>query len=84
MFSTNTQIDNNKIKINGLFLLSSLGILGVTYQIINDKKQPEKINWLKLKEMLESSNISKIELINNKQAKIYEDDKIYYMAISNR
>ena len=74
-----------EIKINPGVVVSSLFFTGTGLYLLNNSKvNVNKINWIELKKMLENSEIiSKIELHDNKVARIFKDDSIYLMNIND-
>ena len=84
-FSTsNDKSKDIELKIHPLFIASSLGVIGSGLYIIKSQQNVQKINWLELKKMIkENNNISKIELHDNKIARIYQDNMTYIMTIND-
>ena len=73
-----------EIKIHPLFIASSIGFIGSGILLLNNQQNIKKINWIELKQMLtENESINKIELHDNKIAKIYKDDITYLMTIND-
>ena len=84
-FSTsNDKSKDIELKIHPLFIASSLGVIGSGLYMIKSQQNVQKINWLELKKMImENNNISKIELHDNKVARIYKDNMTYIMTIND-
>jgi ATP-dependent metalloprotease FtsH len=84
-FSTsNDKSKDIELKIHPLFIASSLGVIGSGLYMIKSQQNVQKINWLDLKKMImENNNISKIELHDNKVARIYKDNMTYIMTIND-
>ena len=74
-----------EIKINPGLIASSLFFTGTGLYLLNKTNiNVEKINWIELRKMLEDKeNISKIELHDNKLARVFKDDFIYLMNIND-
>ena len=83
-FSTSNGNKDIELKINPLFVASSIGFIGSGIYLLNSKQNIKKINWLELKKMLiENETIDKIELHDDKVARIYKDNTTYLMSINN-
>ena len=83
-FSTSNGNKDIELKINPLFIASSIGFIGSGIYLLNSKQNIKKINWLELKKMLiENETIDKIELHDDKVARIYKDNTTYLMSINN-
>ena len=79
--------NNEDVKVNSTFLITSLIFTGLSYKLINSQKRVEiiKINWIDLKKLLLEDTISKIKIVNNKRAIINtsDDSKEYILEVGN-
>ena len=84
--SKNFNKKDSNVEVDLSFLTTSLLFTGTAVYIFKSKENPiEKINWFKLKNMIEEDKVKKIEIKNNNKAIIYSknNEDISIMGISS-